>query len=66
MNLKPFVMTLVLLPLVILNVILWTRGQEDFGFVAWGAFIAVAIWTSSIWLWIEIFKEWKRRRVEGV
>ncbi len=65
MNLKPLVIVLVLLPLVILNVILSIRGQEGLGFTIWGMFVTGAIWVNNIWMWMEIFKELKRRKVEN-
>ncbi len=66
MDLRPMVLSLILLPVVALNVWLSIEGMEGDGFIVWGMFTAMLVWANDIWVFIEIFMELKRRRNESI
>ena len=64
MNFKPAILSLILLPIVVLNIWLSAKGMEGVGFVVWLLLIAMLTWVNAAWVFVEIFKELKRRRVK--
>lgn len=62
MNKIPTVLSLILLPIVLLNLWLTIGGRDEIGFVVWSMVIAVLTWVNTIWVFAEIFKELKRRK----
>ncbi len=62
MNLTPVVLSLISLPIVALNVWLSIGGREGDGFIVWLLFTMMLTWANAIWVFVEIFKELKRRK----
>ena len=62
MNKIPTVLSLILLPVVVLNLWLSAEGMEGVGFTVWLIFTVILLWSNAIWVFVEIFKELKRRK----
>ena len=62
MDFKPMVLSLILLPVVALNIWLSIQGKEGDGFAVWLLFIMILTWANAILVFAQIFKELKRRK----
>ena len=66
MNRIPAVLAWILLPIVLLNYWLTIEGRDETYFIVWSMVIAILVWSNAIWVFVEIFKEVKRRKNENI